>query len=136
MTLAVRQDPKEGLVVLDGKEKCSFRNLIYVESILTLLRPQADRPTADRAASCFARGRPTSVSFAKTGICFKTLTWDRQFLQNPYYWAMTTLIDADTHELVTSEDRRPVLLGATTSSLHRLKDIDNKGESSDFGVSY
>lgn len=59
----------------------------------------------------------------------------RVYLQNPYYFMVISLVDADqcrrgqlSAGLQGESDTQSALAGCHVSSLHRLKDIDNVGE--------
>src|ERR1700759_1475513 len=49
----------------------------------------------------------------------------RMFLHNPYLYVIATLQYDDGTDI--TESMRPYLLGTKTSSLHRLKEVDEEG---------
>lgn len=90
--LSVRQQPKEALVAVKGKEK--FRKPVDPPPILQLnLRDRADT--------------------------------SNNFLQNPYIFLSASLYKADRDEPVEHTPNES-MAGTLVSSLHRLKDVDNK----------
>jgi hypothetical protein len=54
----------------------------------------------------------------------------RHFLQSPYLFMICSLVDGSKDEQITDTDNKPALSGSLVSSLHRLKDVSNKGEHS------
>lgn len=68
---------------------------------------------------------------------YANLTDRRHYLVSPYFFMYATLLahdpnnpHADEHGDQESQQRQPgAMLGQLCSSLHRLKDVDNQGES-------
>jgi hypothetical protein len=56
------------------------------------------------------------------------LTSCRHFLQSPYLFMTCSLISEKNSALVKAADGKPALSGSLVSSLHRLKDTDNRGK--------
>ena len=90
--LSVRQQPKEALVTVKGKEK--FRKPVDPPPMLQLKVSSETDPS-------------------------------QQFLQNPYLFVSVSLYKHDKDEPIDSTPS-DTLAGTLVSSLHRLKDIDNK----------
>jgi Velvet factor len=55
---------------------------------------------------------------------------NRHFLQSPYLFMICSLVDGQKDEQITDTDSKPALSGSLVSSLHRLKDVSNKGKHS------
>jgi hypothetical protein len=92
LSLEIRQQPKEALLAVRGKEK--FRKPVDPPPILFLkVTPE---------------GEPNVL-----------------YLQNPYIFVSVSLYKADKDEPIDSSPNDS-LTGTLVSSLHRLKDIDNK----------
>jgi hypothetical protein len=92
LSLEIRQQPKEALLAVRGKEK--FRKPVDPPPIVFL------KVTPD--------GDP-----------------NLQYLQNPYIFVSASLYKADKDEPIDSSPNDS-LTGTLVSSLHRLKDVDNK----------
>ncbi|KAF1833756.1 hypothetical protein BDW02DRAFT_461427, partial [Decorospora gaudefroyi] len=90
--LVIRQQPREALVTVKGKEK--FRKPVDPPPILQLKVLQESDP-------------------------------HQQFLQNPYLFVSVSLWKHDKDEPIESTPNDS-LAGTLVSSLHRLKDVDNK----------
>jgi hypothetical protein len=90
--LSIRQQPKEALVTVKGKEK--FRKPLDPPPMLQLKVSSEIDPS-------------------------------QQFLQNPYLFVSVSLYKHDKDEAIEGTPF-DILSGTLVSSLHRLKDIDNK----------
>jgi hypothetical protein len=90
--LTVRQQPREALVTVKGKEK--FRKPVDPPPIIQLRTIDGVDPSSN-------------------------------FLQNPYIFVSASLFKADRDEAVEHTPNES-LAGTLVSSLHRLKDVDNK----------
>lgn len=88
----VKQQPKEVLVTIEGKEK-SRKPIDPPPVVQLMVHENVDRTS--------------------------------QFLQNPYIFAVANLLKADSNETY-NETGDNTMIGTLVSSLHRLKDTNNK----------
>jgi len=91
--LIIRQQPREGLIALDGKEKT--------------------RKPIDPPPFVEIKVKPPSDP-------------NRFYLHSPYLFMTCHLINGDNEQTALTQDGRCGLTGTVASSLHRLKDIDNR----------
>lgn len=122
--LWIRQEPREALLCLDGKEKGEYPPAPCPASKADCYSPKARRPASDRPGCDQKPFRPHAVSTLRCAAGPR-LICNRHFLQSPYLFMCASLWHPDSDEPWRSPPSK-TLAGSVVSSLHRLKDIDNK----------
>lgn len=126
--LEIRQNPKEALVALDGKERGTSGitdGRGSAELTSSSCSTQAGRSTANYPAPSQLTRGSRSVRLPLLNITAVANDLYRHFLQSPYLFMCASLYQ-HPGEQPKSEDNKD-LVGTLASSLHRLKDTNDTG---------
>jgi hypothetical protein len=121
--LWMRQEPKEALLCIEGKEK-SEHPPPGLASKTDCRSAKARRSASDHPD----RNQQPRRSHAVSAPRCAAVTWlisNSHFLQSPYLFMCASLWHPDSDEPWRSPPSK-TLAGSMVSSLHRLKDVDNK----------
>ena len=109
--LQVRQEPRKALLMVEGREK--GRKPVDPPPVIQLRVSQTADPNR-----CVDGSPAEGGGGANTG--------HSHFLQSPYLFMCVGLWRADVDEAVDGKSPQQHLAGSLVSSLHRLRDLDNK----------
>jgi len=108
----------------DADHRC--KTFLLVELTRTCARSQTNRSSSHCAAeSARGQGSYTVSKPLRRGTSHAKLL-QSQFLQSPYLFMMCHLEPDDSS--ISEQEAKEALTGSISSSLHRLKDVDNQGE--------
>lgn len=129
--LVVRQQPREALITQQGKEKSEYSRLKFIISYCFTNRDcTADRKPIDPPPIVQIRVPETRdpIRYVNSNRILHAIAdiEERQFLQSPYLFMICHLEPGEP--AISAQEAREALTGSISSSLHRLKDVDNEGK--------